>query len=135
MSGYNKYDEDVDSKLVVDEEAEREYQQVQTELDFNEALIEDRQREIKKIETNMAELNEIFRDLNDIVHDQDVMVNNIVTNLEDAHGDVEAGISELQEAKTVQKKSRYRMCLIIAIIVGFVVLLVVAASIGVSAAM
>lgn len=40
------------------------------ELDYQDALIEEREAEIREIETGIHELNEIFRDLGTIVQEQ-----------------------------------------------------------------
>ena len=45
-----------------------------TELDYQEQLIEEREVEIREIESGIHELNEIFRDLGTIVHEQQSML-------------------------------------------------------------
>jgi hypothetical protein len=45
----------------------------ESELAFQEALIEEREGEILEIESGVHELNEIFRDLGTIVHEQQSM--------------------------------------------------------------
>jgi hypothetical protein len=46
----------------------------ESELAFQEALIEERETEIREIESGIHELNEIFRDLGTIVHEQQSML-------------------------------------------------------------
>ena len=44
--------------------------QIENEREFNDALIQDREMGIKQIETSIAEVNEIFTDLANLVHEQ-----------------------------------------------------------------
>jgi t-SNARE complex subunit (syntaxin) len=45
-----------------------------SEVEYHEQLIEERETEIRGIETGIHELNEIFRDLGTIVHEQQSML-------------------------------------------------------------
>lgn len=45
-----------------------------SEVEFQEQLIEEREGEIREIESGIHELNEIFRDLGTIVHEQQSML-------------------------------------------------------------
>ena len=58
------------------------------------------------------------------------MVDNIATNIDTAHVDVEEGVKELQEASKTQKKSRFRMCLIIIILVVLLVVVAIGTTVG-----
>lgn len=59
---------------------DRPLQQIQisavpeSELEYQEQLIEEREGEIREIESGIHELNEIFRDLGTIVHEQQSML-------------------------------------------------------------
>jgi len=111
-------------RSVWEEEEDRKLQVVQSELDFHENLILNREAEITQIEQSMAELNEIFRDLNSVVVDQQTLVDNIETNIEKAHADVDNGVDELHEAKEIQKNSKTRICLYVCIAVLIICLCV-----------
>ena len=44
------------------------------EITFNEAIIEERDQGIKEIQQQISEVNEIFKDLADLVHEQGAMI-------------------------------------------------------------
>ena len=48
------------------------------ELDYHEALIEERENEIREIEVGINELNQIFRDLGTIVQEQGVNIGTFI---------------------------------------------------------
>lgn len=56
----------------------------QSEVDFQEGLILEREEEIRGIEQGITELNEIFRDLGTMVTEQGVMIDNIEQNVSNA---------------------------------------------------
>ncbi|KAH0613288.1 uncharacterized protein H6S33_009668 [Morchella sextelata] len=56
----------------------------QSEVDFQEGLIQEREQEIRGIEQGITELNEIFRDLGTMVTEQGVMIDNIEQNVSNA---------------------------------------------------
>lgn len=56
----------------------------QSEVDFQEELIQEREQEIRGIEQGITELNEIFRDLGTMVTEQGVMIDNIEQNVSNA---------------------------------------------------
>lgn len=56
----------------------------QSEVDFQEGLIQEREEEIRGIEQGITELNEIFRDLGTMVTEQGVMIDNIEQNVSNA---------------------------------------------------
>lgn len=45
-----------------------------TEIAFNEAIIEEREQGIKEIQQQISEVNEIFKDLAVLVHEQGIMI-------------------------------------------------------------
>lgn len=47
---------------------------VDNELEYNESMIAQREDEIREIESGITELNEIFRDLGTMVHEQGSML-------------------------------------------------------------
>jgi syntaxin 7 len=92
-----------DAKAAIDEDhseegessrEQREQQQQQrrlhlldnSEIEYNEQLIEEREHEIQGIEQGITELNEIFKDLATIVTEQGSMLGIITTNKDDFNG-------------------------------------------------
>lgn len=47
---------------------------VENEITFNEAIIEEREQGIKEIQQQISEVNEIFKDLAVLVHEQGTMI-------------------------------------------------------------
>lgn len=100
----------------------------QSDVDFQESLIIEREEEIREIERGIGELNEIFRDLGTIVSEQGTMVDRIEENVMNVRDHVESGHRELRSANRWQKGARKRACclmLILGVVGGIIVLAVV----------
>lgn len=52
----------------------QEILQLDNEIVFNEAIIEEREQGIQEIQQQIGEVNEIFKDLAVLVHDQGIMI-------------------------------------------------------------
>jgi len=77
---------------------------------------------IKKIERDVNELHEIYRDLKLLVDEQQESLDTIEQNVTDARGQVENGQEQLLQAEEYQKKARKKQCCLL-----FIVLIVLAA--------
>ncbi|KAM3682733.1 hypothetical protein ACB098_12G095300 [Castanea mollissima] len=75
------------------------------EIVFNEAIIEEREQGIKEIQHQISEVNEIFKDLAVLVHEQGVMIDDISSNIESSHTATTEASSQLQKASKSQKSS------------------------------
>ncbi|KAK7056609.1 SNAP receptor [Paramarasmius palmivorus] len=97
------------------------------ELAYQESLIQEREADIREIETGIHELAEIFRDLGTLVHQQGGMLDNIESNISSVAVDVSRGAEELNTASEYQRRAgRRAACLmIILVIVVAIVLLAV----------
>lgn len=51
------------------------------EISFNEAIIEEREQGIQEIQQQIGEVNEIFKDLAILVHEQGTMIGNLSLSL------------------------------------------------------
>ena len=51
------------------------------EISFNEAIIEEREQGIQEIQQQIGEVNEIFKDLAVLVHDQGAVIGELSLNL------------------------------------------------------
>lgn len=106
---------------------------LQNELEYNEAIIRDREEGIKEIEKTVKEVNEIFIDLSNLVVEQGEMIgrnfegnshlnpvcplDNIESNVEASVVDTSKGTEELVTASKYQKKARTKMCLLALILI------------------
>jgi hypothetical protein len=115
------------------------------ELAYQESLIQERETEIRQIETGIHELSEIFRDLGTLVHEQGGMlgqstqqsansvpaktaysiIDNIESNVYSIAVDSAGAAEELSTASEYQRKAgRRAACLGLVIIIVIVVVLI-----------
>lgn len=100
----------------------------QGEVDFQESLIIEREAEIRNIEQSVGELNELFRDVAHIVHEQGGQLDIISENVQNVTQDTHGANTELRSASRYQKNARNRACcllVILAVILAIIVLAVV----------
>jgi hypothetical protein len=100
----------------------------QEEVDFQESLIIERESEIRNIEQSVGELNELFRDVAHMIHEQGEQLDIIAEVVEDTRDDTRAAHLELNSASRYQKNARNRMCclLLILLVVLTIIILAVA---------
>ncbi|KAI8530495.1 hypothetical protein RHMOL_Rhmol11G0063500 [Rhododendron molle] len=94
------------------------------EITFNEAIIEEREQGIQEIQHQIGEVNEIFKDLAVLVHEQGTMIDDIGSNIEGAHAATSQGKSHLAKAAKTQRSNSSLACLLL-VIFGIVLLIVV----------
>ncbi|KAG7439759.1 t-SNARE [Guyanagaster necrorhizus] len=97
------------------------------ELAYQESLIQERENDIREIESGIHELAEIYRDLGTIVGEQGEMLDNIEANISAVAVDTSRASEELTTAAHYQRKAGKRAaCLMIVLtIVTAIVLLAV----------
>lgn len=97
------------------------------ELAYQESLIQERQAEIREIETGIHELAEIFNDLGTLVTTQGEMIDNIESNISSVAVDTSGAAEELNTASGYQRQAgRRAACLmVILVVVVSIVLLAV----------
>jgi len=122
-SGYDERDH-----LLKQQREEEQFLALQDETDFQDSLVHERERDITSIQSQVIEVNEIFRDLARLVEDQGELVENIATNISTVVTNVKTASEEVDEAKESQQSSRKKLCFIalgIVVIVAVVVVVVV----------
>lgn len=100
----------------------------QGEVDFQESLIIERETEIRNIEQSVGELNELFRDVAHIVHEQGGQLDIISENVQNVNQDTRGANTELRSASRYQKNARNKACcllLILGVILAIIILAVV----------
>lgn len=98
----------------------------QSEVDYQENLIIEREGEIRQIEQSVGELNELFRDVAHIVREQGDMIDAIDVNVENTLTDTRGADIELRSASRYQKAARNKACCLL-LIIGIVLLIVILA--------
>ncbi|PRP82644.1 hypothetical protein PROFUN_09755 [Planoprotostelium fungivorum] len=86
---------------------------IQSQNDF----IAERDREIQDIHSAVVEVNQIFKDVADLVSQQGEMIDLISDNIETTDTQVAAGTEELRQAGKIQRKTRTKMCILLLILV------------------
>ncbi|KAL4873172.1 hypothetical protein BDV12DRAFT_160514 [Aspergillus spectabilis] len=102
----------------------------QDEVDFQEALIIERETEIRNIEQSVGELNELFRDVAHIVHEQGGQLDIISENVERTHTDTRGANVELRSASRYQKNARNKACCLLVILAVILAIIILAAVLG-----
>lgn len=102
----------------------------QNEVDFQEALIIERETEIRNIEQSVGELNELFRDVAHIVNEQGEQLDTISGNVERVHTDTRGANVELRSASRYQKNARSKACCLLIILAVILTIIILAAVLG-----
>ncbi len=92
--------------------SQQQIQKIKTfdnQVTFNEAMIQERDQELRHIEQSIVEVNEIFRDLGSLVNEQQYMLDNIETNVSNTETHLQGAARELSTANQYQKRYRKRM--------------------------
>ncbi|XP_078255632.1 syntaxin-7-like [Rhinoraja longicauda] len=91
------------------------------------ALIKERENAIQQLECDILDINEIFKDLGMMIHEQGDLVDSIEANVETAEVHVHEANQQLSRAAEYQRKSRKKICvlvivlLILAVVVGLII--------------
>ncbi|KAF0691890.1 Aste57867_16974 [Aphanomyces stellatus] len=79
-----------------------EFKQLDNEIAHNEALIEERAKDIDRIHQSVAQVNEIFRDLAAIVGEQQGAIDDIGNHIEESLAQTQQGLTEVKKAAANQ---------------------------------
>ncbi|XP_058502815.1 syntaxin-12-like [Solea solea] len=109
--------ENVNEQLVTfEKEDEWGQNQTQTEepsiTEEDLEIIREREMNIRQLEADIMDVNQIFKDLAVMIHDQGDMIDSIEANVEHAEVYVDRGAVQLQKAVYYQRKSRKRLCIV-----------------------
>ncbi|XP_039062924.1 syntaxin-21-like [Hibiscus syriacus] len=95
---------------------------LENEITFNEAIIEERDNGIKEVQQQISEVNEIFKDLAILVHEQGAMIDDIGSNIENSHSATVQATSHLKKASKNQRANSSTRCLLV-LIFGIILLI------------
>jgi syntaxin 7 len=93
-------------------------------------LIIEREAEIRNIEQSVSELNELFRDVAHIVHEQGGQLDLISENVERTRDDTRGADVQLRSASRYQKNARNKACCLLLILAVILVIIVLAVVLG-----
>ncbi|KAF2771204.1 t-SNARE [Teratosphaeria nubilosa] len=102
----------------------------QDEVDFQEQLIVERESEIRNIEQSVGELNELFRDVAHMVHEQGTSLDIISENVTQTRDDTRNADQQLRTAARHQKSARGKACCLLIILVLVLTIIILAAVLG-----
>lgn len=100
----------------------------QDEVDFQEALIIEREEEIRNIEQGVGDLNVLFKQVAQIVTEQGQQLLTISETVENVHESTRGADVETRQAARYQKAARNKGCcllIILAVILTIVILAIV----------
>ncbi|CAG4969010.1 syntaxin-16 [Colias croceus] len=86
----------------------------------NTQMIAEREKEVNKIVRSIVDLNDIFKDLAHMVHEQGTILDRIDYNIEQTQVQVHEGYKQLQKAERYQRKNRKMHCILILAVVVIV---------------
>jgi len=112
---------------LIDIEGGQSKTQVMLEEEQNLEYLHERERAVTQLEADIGDVNQIFKDLAAMVHDQGEIVDSIEANVETASIGVNEGAEQLRQAERYQNKARRKkLCLaitgliILAIVIGLI---------------
>ncbi|KAF1355150.1 t-SNARE [Delphinella strobiligena] len=102
----------------------------QSEVDFQESLIVERESEIRNIEQSVGELNELFRDVAHMVHEQGQSLDIISDNVVNTRDDTRGADQNLRTASRHQRNARNKACCLLLILAIVLTVVILAAVLG-----
>lgn len=126
MDSYQRGQDLEQQALLQQQEMKRmEVQQLEGELEYNNAIIEEREAGIAEIQAQIGEVNEIFQDLAVLVNEQGTMIDDIEANIVRTSARTKEAQRELTRADKSQKSARTKMfCLMIIFAVVLIIILI-----------
>ncbi|KAK4115459.1 t-SNARE [Canariomyces notabilis] len=102
----------------------------QDEVDFQEALIIEREEEIRNIEQGVGDLNVLFQQVAQMVNEQGEVLDTIANNVENVRDDTRGADRELRSAARYQKKARSTACCLLIILAVILTIVLLAVFLG-----
>ena len=114
-----------ESQALLEAERREQAEQLESRRAFVDGVNLEREEEVRQLEANVAQVNEMFKDLAHIIEEQGVLIDNIDANVSHAVEEVEEGEKQVDKAAHYQKKSRSKMCCILATSVAILIVVVI----------
>lgn len=115
------------SHVLIDLAQQQDQQQEQQQPSLNLEELREREESVRKLESDIVEVNSIFKDLATIIHNQGETVDSIESSIFRATEEVSHGAAEIARARDYADKSRRKKFYLAMIffIIMFIVLLIV----------
>jgi len=84
--------------------------QMEEEVDLEE--LREREKSIRKIESDIVDVNQIFKDLATMIHAQGEVIDSIESNVESATIQVQEGATQIAKARDYQAAKRRKTCIL-----------------------
>ncbi|XP_015586291.1 syntaxin-7 [Cephus cinctus] len=102
-----------------DNRTQKQIQQQQLQEEQNLRMLEEQEASIRQLESDISDVNQIFKELGALVHEQGEVIDSIEASVERTEVFVNEGTQELRQAATYKNKLRKKKCILV--IIGAVV--------------
>lgn len=102
----------------------RSGQLLQIEQDVNIEVLAERESQIRRLENDILDVNQIFKDVSALIHEQGGMVESIEDSLSTVRNEVETAREQLQKAVINQRSARKKKFIIACVCVAIALLLI-----------
>ncbi|CAF0854299.1 unnamed protein product [Adineta ricciae] len=102
------------------------YQQqvvIPMEQEADARAIQERDSQLRQLETNIIEVNELFKDVAKLVHEHGEIIDNIENNVVETEAHVDTGNRQLKQAVTYQSAARRKKIILIGILITIIVII------------
>jgi len=120
----NPFDDDMESSENLLQRDKQMQQMSRFDIDNQDALIQDRDREMKHIQGQMRDVNDIFKSLAQLVEEQGEIVDHIQVNISNANSNVSAAVLDITAADKLQTGSNNKLCILAIIIIVILIVVV-----------
>ena len=130
LGGGGNADQSDEQQLLQQQQQEQARLADQSEVDFQEQLIVERESEIRNIESSVTELNELFRDVATMVNDQGQSLDLISENVTQTRDDTQNADQQLRTASRHQRSARGKACCLLIVLAIVLVVVILAVVLG-----
>lgn len=120
--------EDDRAELFANEQRRELLQAQDLVVEQDVAMIEEREEQIRQLEGDIININDIFRDLAALVYEQGDMIDSIEANVEKGYDNVDQGNRQLEQASQYATKYRKKLCfcgIILAVVVFIIAIILI----------
>jgi len=103
-------------------------QDAQVMDEMNLQILEEQEQAIRQLESDISDVNQIFKDLGAMVHEQSEVIDSIEASVEKTEVFVGEGANQLRQASNYQTKLRKKKCIlaicltvVLAVIIGIII--------------